>query len=209
MRRGVAALLSLALAALMAYSFTRFWAIESETQAERDRHRQVLGAKPAQEPGEDPLTALRAQYPDIVGWITVPFTSIDYPIAQTKDNDYYLRRDLNGENARHGTIFMDCRCAPDGSGYSIIYGHNMKDGSMFGTLKRFGDRDFFDAHPAGRILFADGWHDIEFFSFLTVPNDDPGIYGLPNQYAAQRVVALSTCSYEFSGARMVLLGKIL
>jgi len=158
----------------------------------------------------------------------VPYTSIDYPFVQSKDNGFYLRRDLNGESAKPGTVFMDYRCAPDGTGYSILYGHNMKSGAMFGTLGRFEDPEFFAAHPEGSILLKDGWHTLQFFAFLVVRENDSLIYSVPpgetfftdvqrraEQYrdigaaAADRVVALSTCSYEFKGARMVLLGKIL
>lgn len=228
MRRGVTTMLALALLGLMAYSFMQFWAIDSETKAEENRHQQALKAKPAgAQPGEDPLAALQAQNPDIVGWITVPYTNIDYPIVQAQDNDYYLRRDLSGDAAQAGTIFMDWRSPGDGTGYSIIYGHNMKSGAMFGTLKRFEDREFFDSHPEGRILLADGWHTLEFFAFLIVPYDDAVIYGQPSsaglaEYTARqakhhrphilspsdRLVALSTCAYVYEGARMVLIGKI-
>jgi len=156
---------------------------------------------------ENPLARLREQNPDIVGWITVPYTNIDYPIVQAKDNAYYLRRDLNGSSANPGTIFMDYRCAKDGSGYSIIYGHNMKSGAMFGTLGRFEDKAFLDAHPGGQILFEDGWHTIEFFDFLIVRENDSAIYSVPE--ISERIVALSTCSYSFRGARMVLLGKVI
>ena len=227
MRRTISALLALSLTAVMVYSGVRFWMLDEEIKAEEDLHRQVLQQKPGNGPGEAPLAALQAKNPDIVGWITVPFTNIDYPIVQAKDNDYYLRRDLNGNYAQAGTLFMDWRCAKDGDGYSIIYGHNMKSGSMFGTLKRFEDKEFFDGHQEGRILLEGGWYDIEFFAFLVVPCDDAVVYGQPQspdllEYLARRakhyrpsilsaedrLVALSTCSYVFEGARMVLLGKI-
>lgn len=227
-RRGITALLALALAAVMAYSFTQFWAIENEIEEEENLHQQELEMKPGHtQPGEDPLARLREQNPDIVGWITVPYTNIDYPVVQAKDNDCYLRRDLDGNYALAGTVFMDYRSPGDGSGYSILYGHNMKSDSMFGTLKRFEDRAFFDSHPGGHILLEDGWRDIEFFAFLIVPHNDAVIYGQPQsagfaEYAARkarhsrpdipshadRLVALSTCAYEYEGARMVLIGKI-
>jgi len=229
MRRAVSALLAVGLLTVMTYSGTRFWALDKEIKSEEDLHRQVLQQKPAPEngPGESPLTALQAQNPDIVGWISVPYTNIDYPIVQAKDNDYYLRRDLNGDFAQAGTVFMDCRCAKDGDGYSIIYGHNMKSGSMFGTLKRFEEESFFNSHPEGRILLENGWYYIEFFAFLIVSHNDAIVYGQPQApdlmtylarqakhyrpsilAAEDRLVALSTCSYVFEGARMVLLGKI-
>jgi len=227
MRKFVCAVVSLGLLAVMGYSGARLWRLDEEIKAERSLHTQLLREKPAPEEPEDPLAQLRAQNPDIVGWITVPYTNIDYPIVQARDNDYYLRRDLNGEYATPGTIFMDCRCAPDGADYSILYGHNMKSGSMFGTLKRFGEKAFFDAHPDARLLLADGWHGLEFFAFLVVRANDGVIYGVPRSPGffadvrararharaialgeGDRVVALSTCSYEFNGARMVLLGKM-
>jgi len=208
-RRIVCAVLALGLLAAIVYSGARFWVLDEEIKAEQSLHKELLQYKPEPAPGggENPLARLREQNPDIVGWITVPYTNIDYPIVQAKDNAYYLRRDLNGNIAKPGTIFMDCRCASDGSGYSIIYGHNMKSGAMFGTLARFEEKTFFDAHPGGRILFEDGWHTIEFFDFLIVRENDSAIYNIPE--TTQRTVVLSTCSYSFRGARMVLLGKVI
>ena len=207
-RRIVSAVLALGLLAAIAYSGARLWALDEEIKAERSLHIELLQHKPEPAPGngENPLTRLREQNSDIIGWITVPYTNIDYPIVQAKDNAYYLRRDLNGNIAKPGTIFMDCRCASDGSGYSIIYGHNMKSGAMFGTLARFGEKTFFDAHPGGRILFEDGWHTIEFFDFRVVNENDSAVYSVPE--TTERMVALSTCSYSFQDARMALLGKI-
>ena len=232
MRRTISAVIAMGLLAVMVYSGAQLWALDEEIKAEQSLHMQVLRHKPAEATSgnavEDPLAELRKQNPDIVGWITVPYTNIDYPIVQAKDNDYYLRRDLNGAYAKPGTIFMDYRCAPDGGGYSILYGHNMKSGAMFGTLKRFEEKEFFDAHPEGRILLADGWHTLRFFAFLTVREDDPVIYGVPQSSeflgnvakrarhsretgaaATGRLVALSTCSYDYQGARMVLIGEII
>ena len=75
---------------------------------------------------EDPLARLREQNPNISGWIAVPYTNNDYPIVRAKDDDYYLRRDLNGNYAAPGTVFVDCRCAPDGSVYSILWAQHEK-----------------------------------------------------------------------------------
>jgi len=209
MRKFICAVLALGMLAVMGYSGSKLWALDEESKAERRLHTELLKHKPEPVPGDGKilLAKLREQNPDIIGWITVPFTNIDYPIVQAKDNRYYLRRDLNGDYANPGTIFMDYRCAGDGSGYSIIYGHNMKSGAMFGTLGRFADKAFFGAHPEGKILFEDGWHTIRFYDFLTVRESDSAVYGVPQH--SERIVALSTCSYAFQGARMVLLGKIL
>ena len=227
MRKFVSAVTAIAMLMIMGYSGARLWQLDGEIKAEHSLHMELLEQKPEQSPGDlaDPLAELREQNRDIIGWVTVPFTNIDYPVVQAKDNDYYLRRDLNGEYAKPGTVFMDYRCAPDGSGYSILYGHNMKSGSMFGTLQRFWEKEFFDAHPEGRVLLADGWHTLRFFAFLTVRANDNLIYSVPQLpnflsdiqaraehiralEATGHIVALSTCSYAFSGARMVLLGMM-
>ena len=226
MKKTISAVLALAMLAVMCYSGAKLRALDAERRAEEHLHAELLRQKP-EEASVNPLAGLREQNPDIIGWINLPDTGIDYPIAQAKDNDYYLRRDLNGEPARPGTIFMDCRCAGDGSGYSIIYGHNMKSGSMFGPLQKFKDKDFFETHPEGRLLLEDGWHTLRFFAFLVVRENDAVLYnaspddGFLENIAARalnyrepgindtdRVVTLSTCSYAFRGARMALVGVI-
>ena len=118
------------------------------------------------------MLALLAQYPDAVGWIALPNTEINYPFAQHKNNDYYLRRDLKGEYAAAGTIFMDSRCERDfTSQNTILYGHHMKNGSMFGTLKMFGEASFFDTNASGTIYLPNDTLTLAFFAFLVV---DPG-----------------------------------
>lgn len=75
--------------------------------------------------------------PEIVGWITMDDTQINYPIVQAKDNDYYLFRNYKGEDMRAGSIFMDHRNdVKSQNRNTILYGHRMKDGSMFGSLKK-------------------------------------------------------------------------
>lgn len=95
--------------------------------------------------------ALYAQNPDMVGWLRIDGTNIDLPVVQTPgDNEYYLRRGFDGLYATGGTLFLDERCslAPEDSTANwLIYGHNMADGSMFGTLTRYRDESFWQAHP--------------------------------------------------------------
>ena len=73
--------------------------------------------------------------PQVVGWIFGPDTVISYPIVQGEDNTYYLHRLFTGESNGSGCIFLDAACAGDFSGdHSIIYGHHMKNGTMFASL---------------------------------------------------------------------------
>ena len=92
--------------------------------------------------------ALRAYGGDVIGWICLPHTAINYPIAQARDNAYYLDRFLDGSYISGGTLFADYACPSDFSGQNtIVYGHNMKDGSMFALIDDYGDQSFFDQHP--------------------------------------------------------------
>lgn len=94
---------------------------------------------------------LYAQNPDLVGWLRIDGTGIDLPVVQTPgDNEYYLRRGFDRLYAVGGTLFLDERCSTDPDAPTanwLIYGHNMRDGSMFGQLVRYRDEDFYKAHP--------------------------------------------------------------
>ena len=82
--------------------------------------------------------ALRQQNPDIIAWIYSTDTPINYPVVQSEDNSYYLRRLIDGTRNTAGTIFADFRNAPDFSDRNtLVYGHNMKNNPMFGTLSEY------------------------------------------------------------------------
>ena len=79
---------------------------------------------------------------DFIGWVQIPGTEIDTLIVQSQDNQYYLKRDFYGNASKSGTVFMDYRNAGfDFSKHIILYGHNMKDGSMFGDLDLYKQED--------------------------------------------------------------------
>lgn len=91
---------------------------------------------------------LKSQNEDITGWIDIPGTSITYPVVQAADNDYYLNRGINRLRSGSGAIFMDCRNSDDLSDdNTIIYGHNMRNGSMFGSLRKYKESEYRDSHP--------------------------------------------------------------
>ncbi len=104
------------------------------------------------------LNALRVQNPDLVGWIVVDGTSINYPIVQSEDNEYYLERSFDGKHSQSGTLFLDYRNSKDLSANqnSIIYGHNMNTGAMFHQLSDFFNKNFFNKNGTIRILTYDG-----------------------------------------------------
>ena len=219
--------------AMIAYSCWQMLKIQDSYNQAAQVRRAVLeyrpdAAQPAQ--NENPgLLALQAKYPDTAGWLAIPGTDVDYPFVWRGDNDYYLRRNLDGAYAAAGTIFIDGRCRRDfSSRNTILYGHHMKNGSMFGTLKRFADKDFFEANAIGTIYLPGGTLKLEIFAYLAIdPSIATEIYSInPSEayleYVRQnalhfrdialdendRVVTLSTCTYEFENARAVLLAKI-
>lgn len=94
------------------------------------------------------LSRARKVNSDIVGWIKVSSTKIDYPILQGKDNKYYLHRNYRQEKSKAGSIFMDYRNNPAGENFNmILYGHRMKDGTMFADLKKLLREDFYIKKP--------------------------------------------------------------
>ena len=164
---------------------------------------------------------------DIVGWMDIPDTRIDYPFVITDDNNYYLRRDLYGKQAAAGSLFMDYRCDKDFNNFNtIIYGHNMKNGSMFGDLKLFADEWFFESNTRGTVALRDKTYTAEFFAYMVIRADDNLIFDTSaerGEFFAHikknarhyrepdmdgRVLTLSTCSYEFNDARIVLLANL-
>ena len=84
--------------------------------------------------------ALEMQNPDITAWLLIPSLSLSYPVVQGEDNAYYLHRSFYGEENYAGCIFLDARNSPDFQDpFTLVYGHNMRDGSMFGSLRNLSD----------------------------------------------------------------------
>lgn len=92
---------------------------------------------------------LYSQNTDMTGWVKIDGTSINYPVMQSTDNDYYLHRDFYGNYSQSGVPFLDWQCVTDGddeSEHFIIYAHNMHSGAMFSDLLAYKDKSFFEQH---------------------------------------------------------------
>lgn len=101
--------------------------------------------------------ALKEKNSDVIGWILIPDTEINYPILYGSNNDYYLSHTWNNEYNSVGAIFMDSRLSGDFTDFNtIIYGHRMRDGSMFGGLKYYSDQSYWQQHPRVYIALATG-----------------------------------------------------
>lgn len=193
------------------------------------------GTEAAGEPIVPPIyvdfDALLADNPDVVGWLYCEDTPINYPILQGPDNSKYLRRMIDGTYNTSGSIFMDYRCPSDlSASNTIIYGHNMKNDAMFGILPDYSDQSFFDQHPVMWLLTPEENYRIDLVAgYLTDANDSIYDYIYDQDEIAatlseaiasstfvspvtdidtSRVITLSTCSYEYSDARYLLLGVL-
>jgi len=111
---------------------------------------------------------------DIVGWIYSSDTPVNYPLLQTLDNSYYLKRTYNHVYSDFGSIFIDYRCNKDLTDLNtIIYGHNTKNGSMFGTFKKYKTKSYFDKHKYIYIFYPDKSFKYEVIAAYTVTTSDP------------------------------------
>lgn len=118
------------------------------------------------------VSELQAQNPDTVGWIQIPGTGISYPLMHTGDDSYYLNHTFSKKVNSAGSIFMETLNNPDFSDlHTIIYGHNMKNGSMFAGLKEYRSASYMVTHPNIYVDLADGTHAYQVFSVYEADAD--------------------------------------
>ena len=229
--------LTILLTAIVIYSSTQIVLSLRTYSQEAAMRKEMLAFKPPVahttcEPNRS-ILALRERNADTLGWLTVPGTNIDYPFVQTENNSDYLTQNIDKERASAGTLFLDYRNEPGLMSFnSLIYGHHMRNGSMFGSLQSFDDTVFFDEHPLGTLYLAYDTCDFEIFAYMVAHADNAIIYDTIDldakaqqiyfQYIVEnarnyrdialvpgdRILTLSTCAYEFSNARTVLLGRL-
>lgn len=108
----------------------------------------ALTQKPSEnETASSPYAALKEQNSDFFGWISIEGTKLNYPVMHTpEDEEYYLRRDFDREPSQSGVPFLAADCC-EGCGNYLIYGHNMKDGSMFASLLDYADPKYWEERP--------------------------------------------------------------
>lgn len=111
------------------------------------------------------LEVLRGVNGDVAGWIMIPDTDLSYPLMRGEDNKYYLSRSWTGEENIAGSIFFEAGCDVGLTDYNtIVYGHRMRDGSMFGLLKYYKEPDFLKEHPSVYLAVDTGVYRYEVFA---------------------------------------------
>ncbi len=173
----------------------------------------------------DALYAINKEY---IGWIYIPDTKINYPMVRAKNNDKYLHRSFKGQYAGCGTIFMDYRNKKDFSDpHTVIYGHLMKNHTMFYDVRRYDKKDYYDSHRYVYIYVDGGYYVYKTFSFFQTTASDE-VYTIKfdsseqfAEYCSQlqkqnkfsndvtldansKIITLSTCVDSSSDKRWVL-----
>lgn len=132
------------------------------------------------------LEALRAVNPEVIGWIRIPDTQIDYPILQGSDNDYYLNHTWEGKANSVGSIFMEYRNSPSFTDHNtILYGHNMNDGSMFNNLRMYTTQDYWQKRPYVYVRTEDTVLRYDIFASYLADTDCPA-FGLSFRQSSTR-----------------------
>ncbi len=174
------------------------------------------------------FSALREFNPDIVGWLYCPDTPINYPVLQGENNDSYLRRGFDGSYLISGSIFVDSKNRPDFSdSNTVIYGHNMKDDSMFSCLEEWSDQAWYEDHPVIWLLTPERDYRIELISghltdarsdcYQTILDDREAYvrqalsqsdFQCAKPISEGKLILLSTCANESNQIRYVLHGVL-
>lgn len=194
----------------------------------------LLQFKPAAgDPDSNPtLAELQAINPDVLGWLTIDDTHIDYPVVIGETDMEYVNKDVYGDFALSGSIFMDSDNARDLSdAYTLVYGHHMDNGAMFGDVVEFVNTDYFESHPSGTLYLPDATYTIEIFACVQVDAFDSMIYdplaqngdvsellNYVDEIAVQsryigvqptdKVIGLSTCAEAETNGRVVIFGRL-
>lgn len=182
-------------------------------------------------PEQIDFNTLQEQNADVVAWLYCPDTVINYPIVHATDNDKYLHKDLSLEYSKEGTLFVGAENNGDFSdANTIVYGHNMKNGSMFKTITEYASEDFYKEHPVMYLYTPNKRYEIRLIAGC-VTSTEAAIYASlddtkelrtelnriykkstfsneEDRNKLDKIITLSTCSYEYENARYVLIGKL-
>lgn len=180
--------------------------------------------------------ALKKVNPDVQGWLYQKGTVINYPVVQGTDNDTYLHTRFDKQWSGGGTLFVDYRMEKDFKGFnSIIYGHHMKDGSMFRSIRGYTKEEgYYDKHKTLELATPHGnYHLVVFSAFITKATDEDTYKMTYDEAEKQayidrawerselsitrdsvdvtkddRLVTLSTCAYDYEEARYIVMCKM-
>lgn len=204
------------------------WSVYSKTGVSD----QIMKYKPDVQTGLS-FDELRTVNPDVVAWIELDDSPIDFPVLQGESNMEYINRDVMGEFSLAGSIFLDWRNSSDVTDpYSIVYGHHMEADAMFGSLPRWCEAEYFDKHRSGQLytpgmasridilacVDTDAYDQVLFNPTITMRSERSGVLERVREKAKQyhdipvdddaRLIALSTCYNASTNGRIMLIGLV-
>lgn len=189
--------------------------------------------KPSKDNPIESFNDLKKINEDVCGWITIDNTKIDYPIVRGRSNAEYLDKDVYKNYSLSGSIFLDYRNSLNFNDYySVIFGHHMSNGAMFGEIPKFSNKEFFDENRSGTLYTNGNIYNLEVFAFIYTDAYDGYIYSINSQNLEKqeelikyikekaknyrevginkydKIICLSTCSTATTNGRYILLAKI-
>ena len=190
----------------------------------------LAGSAPAENPVD--FAALREINSDICGWLYAEGTRLDYPLLHTDNNEYYLDHLYDGEKNDYGSLFLDFRNSDDFTDRNtVIYGHHMRNGSMFGLLEEYKSQAFYEAFPTMVLHTPGGSYRIElicgteesgneefvrfrfdseedFMQYVAAFRERSTFQSDVTLEPGDRIISLCTCSYKNQNARYMLIGRL-
>ena len=229
----IALVLSLAVSAIVIGSFFAAGSKQSKMLREVNAHFEKMG-------GNATVKMLCEQNEDIKGWLNISGTDISYAVCQSDNDEYYTTHNQYGAKSRYGALALQAADSINRKGNDkniVIFGNNMKDGTMFGSLKKYRNLNFYKQHPDIDLYYGDTQEKYVIFSIMLLSSyeDDAGnIYNPSKSYFADEdvfnawyneslsrsmintsvsveygddILTLVTTANDFKGARLVVLAK--
>ncbi len=179
------------------------------------------------------FTQLKYINPDTVGWVEIFGTHINYPVVQGKNDLEYLNKDIYGNSTLSGSIYLASANSGDfGDWYSLLYGHHMENGAMFGDITKYLNKDYFDSHRTGVLQTENGEFLIDIFACVSTNSYEDTIYNvsegaeekypelreyisshsdnsadIPEDVENRKILAFSTCTDATTNGRIVLFAE--
>lgn len=212
-----------------------FFGTDEKTETQKENEAQTGTDVEAAEIPID-ISALRSLNSDVAGWIQIPGTVVDYPVMHTPDDsNYYFHRDFYKKYSVYGMIYLDGNCRLDGSSPNlVIYGHHMRNGSMFASIEKYASKAYWQAHPmislvlleetseyevVATVRLSADMADADFMQMLAAGTEED--YGRLMQFAREHalydtgitaawpesLITLTTCEYTQKNGRFLVIAR--
>lgn len=201
--------------------------LDNNSSGENDGQDQSKDGDYVNSANEEELKSINSDYKM---WIQIENTNINYPVVQGSDNDYYLKHNFRKESNISGTVFVESANDIDNDKNIILYGHNMRNGTMFNNITNYKEESFFNEDNKINIIMNNTLYEYEVFSVyvknvsevnlaIGFANEDEFINYAYNQAdesiykkdvdfsAEDNLITLVTCSYEFTDARTIVVAR--